>query len=209
MGEARTRITIIDPEGTVVADSENDPASMENHAGRPEVQDALKGRRGVSTRFSSTMNQEVLYVALPIEKDGRFAGVVRTSLFVKDIKLPGNLLRNIGLMWGVFSLLALVVAVIVSRSVSRPIRELTLAARKLASGDFGARVFLKGNDEFRALADTFNSTSREAQIGLRRAWAAESGAEEHHRLPPRGARGHQQERRDHLLQREPEGHPRE
>jgi len=102
----------------------------------------------------------VLYVALPLEKEGRLAGVVRTSLFVKDIKLPGNLLRNIGVMWAVFSLLALIVAVIVSRSVSRPIRELTLAAQRLASGDFGARVFLKGNDEFRALADTFNSTSR-------------------------------------------------
>ncbi len=159
-GQLRTRITIIDPAGTVLADSENDPARMENHASRPEVQEALKGRKGVSTRFSSTMNQEVLYVALPLEKDGRLTGIVRTSLFVKDIKLPGNLLRNIGVMWAVFSLLALVVAVIVSRSVSRPIRELTLAAQRLASGDFGARVFLKGNDEFRALADTFNSTSR-------------------------------------------------
>ena len=160
-GQLKTRITVIDPAGTVLADSENDPAKMENHGGRPEVQEALNGRKGVATRYSSTMNQDVLYVAVPVEKDGRPVGVVRTSIFVRDMKLPGSLVRNIGLIWAVFSVLALIVALIVSRSVSRPIRELTLAAQRLASGDFGARVFLKGNDEFRALADTFNATSRQ------------------------------------------------
>ncbi len=70
--------------------------------------------------------------------------------------------RMIGML-ALFSLLALIATLIVSRSISSPIRELTGAARKLASGDFNTRVFMKRNDEFRALADTFNSMSRELQ----------------------------------------------
>ena len=154
---------MIDAKGTVVADSIEDPRSMENHRNRPEVVEALTGRTGTSRRFSSTTTQEALYVALPLEKDGKIEGVIRTSLFAKDIRIPPRLMGRMIEMLALFSLLALIATLIVSRSISRPIRELTGAARRLASGDFNTRVFMKRNDEFRALADTFNSMSRELQ----------------------------------------------
>ena len=164
--EALTRITVIDANGTVVADSNGDPRSMENHGSRPEVREALSGRRGTARRFSSTMNRDALYVALPLEKEGKIRGVLRTSLFVSDIRVPSRLMGRMTEMGALFALLALAAALIVSGSISRPIRELTAAARKLASGDFNTRVFLKRNDEFRALADTFNSMSRELKTAF-------------------------------------------
>src|SRR5215471_7350993 len=60
-----TRATIIARDGVVLADSEADPKSMENHAGRPEVALALNGHMGSATRLSHTVGVEFLYVAVP------------------------------------------------------------------------------------------------------------------------------------------------
>lgn len=159
--ELRTRLTVVNNEGTVLADSLEDPRSMENHRNRPEIREALAGNTGSSRRYSSTTGQEALYVAVPIVRDGRTIGALRAGLFVKDALLPPGLflrMANIGL---VLSLLAFVAALFMSRSITRPIKNLTEASRKLASGDFDTRVFLDRNDEFRTLADTFNSMGRE------------------------------------------------
>ena len=66
--EINTRITVIDGEGVVVADSEKDPNMMENHKFRPEILQVLQGEVGTSLRFSTTVKEEMLYVALPIER---------------------------------------------------------------------------------------------------------------------------------------------
>jgi two-component system, OmpR family, phosphate regulon sensor histidine kinase PhoR len=155
-----TRITVIDSTGQVLADSAEDPRSMENHRNRPEMTEALHGATGESTRFSSTTNQEALYVAMPLTANGKVSGALRTSIFIRDVRFPPGLLGHMVNSGVLLSLLALVAALLLSRSISRPIKELTAASEKLAAGDFSTRVFLKRNDEFRALADTFNGMSR-------------------------------------------------
>jgi len=157
-----TRVTIIATDGNVLADSEQNIQSMENHSHRPEVVEALQGKIGKSIRFSSTANRDMLYVAVPMEKDGKITGVIRTSLFLSDID---NLLTKLnyhvaGISLGIV-FIALLAAYLISRSVVRPIRHLTLASRKVASGDFSARVFLKTKDELKALADSFNQMNEE------------------------------------------------
>ena len=159
-----TRVTIIATDGTVLADSEENIQSMENHSHRPEVVEALQGKTGKSIRFSSTANRDMLYVAVPIEKDGKITGVIRTSLFLGDID---NLLTKLnyhvaGISLGIV-FIALLAAFLISNSVVRPIRHLTLAARKVASGDFSVRVFLKTKDELRGLADSFNRMNEEME----------------------------------------------
>jgi len=67
------RLTVVAPDGTVLADSEADAARMENHSGRPELQEALQGRIGFSTRHSATMGVDFLYVALPVFQDSAAA----------------------------------------------------------------------------------------------------------------------------------------
>jgi len=157
-----TRVTIIAMDGNVLADSEQNIQSMENHSPRPEVVEALQGKTGKSIRFSSTANRDMLYVAVPMEKDAKITGVIRTSLFLSDID---NLLTKLnyhvaGISLGIV-FIALFAAYLISRSVVQPIRHLTLAAGKVASGDFSARVFLKTKDELRGLADSFNRMNEE------------------------------------------------
>ncbi|MFN2258053.1 MAG: PAS domain-containing sensor histidine kinase, partial [Desulfuromonadaceae bacterium] len=79
--QTNTRVTIITPEGTVVAESHEDPARLENHALRPEMATALKGEDGVSQRYSRSVSKNMLYFARPIRvESGEIIGVVRTAI---------------------------------------------------------------------------------------------------------------------------------
>jgi two-component system phosphate regulon sensor histidine kinase PhoR len=158
----KVRITIIDPKGNVLADSKRDPKLMENHKNRPEVIQALKGNIGKSLRYSTTMKEDMLYVAMPIEKERRVSGVLRTSLFLSDINsLLDELKSNIIRIAVVIILISLFVAFIFSRTLTKPIRQLIAAYRKVASGNFDVKVFLRNKDEMKELADNFNTMTEQ------------------------------------------------
>ncbi len=160
--QINTRLTVINPEGIVLAESEKDPATMESHRFRPEVYDALQGRFGHSLRYSSTVKQDMLYVALPIERGGRIEGALRLSLFVSDIDILLGALRGDMARAGIAILfLALLGALVFSRNLTRPIREMVRASRRVEAGDFEARVRIRNRDEWRELAQTFNSMTGE------------------------------------------------
>ena len=156
----KTRITVIDPSGVVVADSEKNPRDMEKHNLRAEIIQALQGQVGQAVRFSSTVQQEMLYVALPIKQKGVTLGVLRVSLFMQDINtLLGRLQLSVLYSVLVISILSLLIALFYSYNLTRPIRELIAASRRVAAGDFSARVFLKRADELKELGDSFNAMS--------------------------------------------------
>lgn len=69
------RVTLIDPTGKVVADSEADVNAMDNHLNRPEIQRARTDGRGKASRFSTTLKESMLYVALPIIENGENKGM--------------------------------------------------------------------------------------------------------------------------------------
>ena len=156
----KTRITVIDPSGVVVADSEKNPRDMEKHNLRAEIIQALQGQVGQAVRFSSTVQQEMLYVALPIKQKGVTLGVLRVSLFMQDINtLLGRLQLSVLYSVLVISILSLLIALFYSYNLTRPIRELIAASRRVAAGDFSAHVFLKRADELKELGDSFNAMS--------------------------------------------------
>jgi two-component system phosphate regulon sensor histidine kinase PhoR len=158
----RIRITIVNPEGVVLADSDQDPGRMENHKYRPEIFRALQGEVGKSIRLSPTIKEEMLYVGLPLEKGGKILGVIRTSLFLKDInRLLSDLKAKIALVVAVMMVFVLLLALLFSQSVSRPIKKVIAASRGVASGDFSKRVVLKSKDELRDLAESFNAMTSE------------------------------------------------
>ncbi len=163
MGEKiNVRITVIDKDGVVIADSKKNPETMENHSNRPEIREAYKGKTGRSLRFSTTVKETMLYVAIPLERNGEVEWVVRTSLFLKQINtLLHNLRRKILETAGVVLLLSLIGAIFITRTVSVPLRKLSIAARKIASGDFDVRVDLKNRDELQELAVSFNHMAEE------------------------------------------------
>jgi len=152
-----TRVTIINTEGIVFADSERDPTLMENHKNRIEIIQAIKYGFGTSLRYSASVKEEMLYVAMPIEKDGNVFGVLRASLFLKEINtLLNNLKMNIIKIAVIFVVILLIGAFLFSRNFSRPLNELGAASRKVAQGDFSVKVFLKSKNEIKELADSFN-----------------------------------------------------
>ena len=156
----QTRITVIAENGKVMADSNEDPAVMDDHKFRPEIIKAFTGEIGRSQRFSRTVKENMLYVGIPLEMEGRVSHVLRLSLFARDINylltgMKGRMLRMVGLI----CLLALIAAGLITRSFSQPIRELYRASRRVASGDFNSKVYIKRKGEFKELGDSFNFMS--------------------------------------------------
>jgi two-component system phosphate regulon sensor histidine kinase PhoR len=157
------RITVIDPAGRVLADSERDPATLENHRDRPEVAQSLAGKSGQSIRYSTTLWQDLLYIALPVEAGGKIIGVLRLSTPLTHISnlLKALRIREIQLTLLVF-VISLLIAALISHLLSTPIRELSKAARRVASGDLSVRVSPKPNadDEIRDLTEGFNEMTQ-------------------------------------------------
>lgn len=158
--QINTRITIIDYNGTVVADSEKNPASMENHKDRPEITQALENKIGKSSRFSDTVKEEMLYVAMPIyltKEKTNIIGVLRVSLFLSEIEvLIKELEIKIISISSIVAFLSLILASIFYRNLSKPIKELINASKQVASGNFKVKTFLKNKDELSDLANNFN-----------------------------------------------------
>src|SRR4030042_3383934 len=81
----KTRITVIDPQGVVLADSQKDPKLMENHRNRPEIIQALTNNIGSFSRYSTTIKEDLLYVALPVRANGKAIGIIRLSVPLKNL----------------------------------------------------------------------------------------------------------------------------
>jgi two-component system, OmpR family, phosphate regulon sensor histidine kinase PhoR len=151
------RITVVDKEGAVLADTEKDPATMESHNIRPEVIDALSGGVGKSMRFSVTLEEEMLYVAIPIEQNSKVLGVVRMSIPLKQINsLLFELQLRIIIAIAIITLLSIGIAFFLSRGLSKPVSALVRAAKNLAKGEFHTRVYLQAGGELKELEESFN-----------------------------------------------------
>ena len=157
-----TRITIVSPEGSVWADSEEDPRKMEQHDNRPEIRQAIEEDFGTFLRYSTTLKEDVLYIAVSLKKNDSLLGVLRTSILLNNINsLLTSLKKDMLLVVVFIVLISFIGAFIFSKSLTRPIRELSAASRKVAEGDFDTKVFLSNKDEVKELADSFNAMGEE------------------------------------------------
>jgi two-component system, OmpR family, phosphate regulon sensor histidine kinase PhoR len=132
--QAGLRITLIAPDGTVVAESDYSTyplPPLQNHADRPEVREAMQGRTGVARRQSETVGRALLYVAIP-----GGPGVVRVA---SDLSQVNALVRRAQVAVATAALVALLIgtlaSLITARSIARPLTALSAAARAIASGD--------------------------------------------------------------------------
>ncbi len=161
---ADVRLTVVDPDGTILADSEQNPAGMENHASRPEIAAALSGETGVSVRFSSTLSRDLLYVAVPLVlPDGRIA-VVRASAPRSELDAAASEFTGATLLFALGLLaVSLTAALLIARSILNPLGQLSEAVGSFAAGDFTARLHLRGKDEVAGLATRFNDMGEKVQ----------------------------------------------
>ncbi len=163
-----SRITLIDSGGRVLADSERDPATMENHAGRPEVRRALAGDFGEDLRTSATLDRRMLYVAAPAE---RLAGrdlVVRVA--VPTTKLDDTL-KAIPIA-AILSLLAIggvatATSLLLTRTLVGPISLMTSFARRISEGHLSERAEVGGGGELQELAISLNRMAESLEESVR------------------------------------------
>ena len=127
------RATFIRMDGTVIADSSADPASMENHGGRPEVEKALAGQPSTSVRKSATTQARMLYAAVPMGNPE--SGVLRLAM-----SLPPTFGRLAEAQW-IFILplffvaaLSIIISVAINRQIASPINFIIDKAEAYAKG---------------------------------------------------------------------------
>ncbi|MBN2462116.1 MAG: HAMP domain-containing protein [Dehalococcoidia bacterium] len=159
-GQINTRVTIMAKDGTVLGDSDHDPKTMENHAIRPEVVGALASGVGASTRYSTTLEQQMLYVAVPITVDGQVVGIARVALPLAEVEKSVNILiASVVLSMAIATLLVILAAAIITRRATQPIKQLTQAAGRIAAGELEQKIPVLINDESGKLAEAFNEMS--------------------------------------------------
>ena len=142
--KSTTRITVILPSGQVVGDSRETPHLMDNHAGRPEIALALKGNPGQSIRYSNTLRQQMMYVAIPLQKNQTIQGVIRTSVPITSIKRQLRAIQTkIALGGLLIAVLATWISLLISRRISRPLEEMKKGAIRFADGDLSHRLTMK------------------------------------------------------------------
>ncbi|HSU97095.1 MAG TPA: HAMP domain-containing protein, partial [Gemmatimonadaceae bacterium] len=158
------RVTLIRRDGVVLGDSQFDSAGvagLQNHSGRPEVITAFAGRVGTSRRLSPSEGDDEVYVAVPAtlgaarvsQNTGSFDAIFKTAL--GDVAFAG----------GAAAVVALLLAVVFARTVSRPVIELRDVARAIADGDLFRRPSMSAPGEIGDLARALYSLSE--QLGAR------------------------------------------
>jgi len=158
------RVTVIDRHGRVLADSEKEPSSMENHSDRPEIIGALKDGFAQSTRFSDTLGYNMKYVAVKIEDSDGILAVLRFALPLSKIQLEIRFIHRVVFLGAIVtSVIAFTIAYFVSKSITSPIRQMQQTAQRIARGDFSTRLKVTSKDELGQLAKSLNIMADELQ----------------------------------------------
>lgn len=161
------RVTIIRVDGTVLGDSHENPEVMDNHLGRPEVQQALAEGVGISIRYSRTMGYRMMYVAVPVKDDGKIMGIARVALPLTQIEANVGRFRQLILAASLtIALLTGILVFIITERITRRLRELVSLVERVAHGDLNARIFYPSRDELGQLAMAFNRMGDELQARM-------------------------------------------
>jgi len=165
--KSATRLTVIALDGRVLADSDEETVRMENHNDRPEVMAALAGRMVPSLRFSQTVQQNMMYVAMLLEDQGSRIGVLRTAIPVTAMEEALAAIYQ-KIVWGslVSALVIALVAWIIARRISKPLEQMKLGVERFSRGDFAGRMPEEGTEELAALARTLNEMATQLDSRL-------------------------------------------
>ncbi|MBM4262745.1 MAG: HAMP domain-containing protein [Deltaproteobacteria bacterium] len=159
--ELAIRLTVVGTDGTVLADSDEPAAAMENHASRPEIREALAGGTGSSIRYSSTVGYDMFYRAFRQRAEHR-QQIIRVAIPLTDIDQAIRTLRSqllLGLL--LVSTAGLLLAYLFASRAARRLRALVAFAGEISEGTFPQREFsTSANDELNALEDQLSSMSR-------------------------------------------------
>lgn len=164
----KLRFTLIDLEGKVLADSAENPRQMENHLMRPEVQAVLTGQVGSDIRASKTVGEELLYVGLPVMRDGQIAAVLRIAVPLVELqKTTQHMIKEIAKYGLLIAAAMAALSLAMSWKIARPLEVLRLGAQRFAKGDFNHRLPSSSSREIGALADSMNQMAAQLDHRIR------------------------------------------
>ena len=167
--QTRARVTVIGRSGVVLADSQHDASSMDNHATRPEVRQALSGRMGTSVRHSATLGVDLCYLAVPAALHGNPDVVLRIAVPLRRIEVSTAEVRwlifRASLVAGAF---ALAIAFFISRAFTRRIRRIQTFAHELVNADYSGSLATESDDELGSVARSLRSMADQFRGMLRR-----------------------------------------
>ena len=166
-----SRITLINPEGFVISDSLKNPEQMDNHKKRPEFLEAVQQGSGFSTRFSNTVGEQMLYVAIPLykqeeEENREISGILRVSVSVAKLEQTlARVKKDMALGMFIVVLAAVLVTIFVSRRISSPLEEMTKGAQRFAVGEFSPHLIPPDHvaTEIATLSQALNSMADQLQ----------------------------------------------
>jgi two-component system phosphate regulon sensor histidine kinase PhoR len=169
------RVTLIGADGTVLGESHETRAEMDNHADRIELQRAMRDGQGSSIRYSLTVGYDMMYTAVVAQVDGAKVGAARVALPLSEIQANVNHIQRTLLGTTLLAaLLVAAVAILIAEHTTRPLRELTEAARGLSAGELTRVSTASTRDEVGVLARSFNSMAAQLH-GQIQALTAERG----------------------------------
>jgi two-component system phosphate regulon sensor histidine kinase PhoR len=167
--QTRARVTVIDRNGVVLADSQHDIASMDNHAGRPEVRQALAGQIGSAVRHSATLDADLCYLAMPAALAGKPDIILRLAVPLRQIQVAMVEIRWLILQASLIAMLcALLIAYFFSRSFSLRVLRIQAYAKELVNEDYSRTLPPEPNDELGSVARSLRGMAEQFRKMLRR-----------------------------------------
>jgi two-component system phosphate regulon sensor histidine kinase PhoR len=164
-GLEHLRITLIDDQGNVLADSDvpfPEIGEVKNHLDRPEVQQAKRTGIGHDMRRSATVDRDFLYMAKEVKKSpihSLFQNLryIRLSVPYEQVQRQIDQIRSIVIVAGFGVLLAIIiVSVFISRHITYPMTQIVRGVERVRAGDLDARLSVKSNDEIGLAAKAIN-----------------------------------------------------
>ncbi|HTC48841.1 MAG TPA: ATP-binding protein [Candidatus Aquilonibacter sp.] len=156
---ANARVTIIDPTGRVLADSETNPSEIQNVSDRKEFAAALSGHVGIDQRRSATIGVPFLYIAVPVS-----GGAVRLAYPLSDVEaVSAQVRRRMELASALAFLFALLVAAVAANWTAHRLERIVNVAARIADGDLQARILEPSQDEIGRVASAIDKTARRVE----------------------------------------------
>jgi two-component system phosphate regulon sensor histidine kinase PhoR len=165
---SNSRVTLVDAQGKVFADSEAEIAGLENHLNRPEIQEARLRGTGKSIRFSQSIGMDMLYVAVPIKDGAVIKGYIRLARSLHEVQnLIEKVYQSIFLALITVAVLSLIIALFISHRLAAPIRAMERFTERLRQGGPQSAILLNTSDETKKLADNINYLVEELHNKIR------------------------------------------
>ncbi|MEC0247765.1 two-component system histidine kinase PnpS [Paenibacillus chitinolyticus] len=164
------RVTYIREDGKVLGDSDENPESLDNHAGRSEIQQASREGVGYAIRYSDTLKRNMLYAAIPVQTaGGEKTGYLRLAMSLEQVE---NTIRHLWLFLliglGILFLIAGATSYRIAKGLTRPIENITNVAKQITNRNYKARVETKSLDEVGQLGQAINRMADSLHMQMNR-----------------------------------------